>query len=102
MRIKKTKPWSNYGNGVQMYDVCVEVDKLDTIRLAEGKDTDKYKSQHKRVLNLISQYNAEGSGTINIRQCRTVVQRRAEFPGERTTFFNKQPYKRDSGDKDGK
>ena len=95
MRVRKTKPWSNYGDGVQVYDICFEVDKLDCIRKTDGKDTDKYKNQHKKAVGMISQFNSEdGRGTINLSQCRTIIQRKAEFLGERTTFFDKTPPKK--------
>jgi len=93
MRVRKTKPWSNYGDGIQVYDICFEVDKLDYFRLKDGKDTDKYKNQHKKAVGLINQYNSEGHGTINLSQCRAIIQRKAEFLGERTTFYDKTPPK---------
>jgi len=98
MRVRKSKPWSNYGDGIQVYDICFEVDKLDFIGLNDGKDSEKYKSQHKKAVGLITQYNSEGIGSINLSSCRGIVQRRAEFLGDRTTFFQKQVYKKDLGE----
>ena len=94
MRVKKSKPWSNYGQGVQVYDVCFEVDKLDCIKKTDGKDSEKYKNQHKRATGLINQYNSEDGGTLNLSRCRSIIQRKAEFLGERTTFFDKTPPKK--------
>lgn len=103
MRVKKSKPWSNYGSGVQVYDVCFEVDKLDCIKKTDGKDSEKYKSQHKKANGLIRQFNAEGNGSLNLSSCRAIVQRKAEFLGDRTTFFDKTPARKDKTEKkDGK
>ena len=80
MRIPKTKPWSNYGNTTQIYDVCFEVDKLDYIRKKEGKDTEKYKGQHKKAVGLVTQFNSEdGTGTLSLSRCRSIIQHKAEF-----------------------
>lgn len=99
MRVRKTKPWSNYGDNVQVYDVCFEVDKLDYIILKDGKDSEKYKNQHKKAVSLVNQYNAENKGTIalNLSSCRSIIQRKGEFLGEVTTFFQKAPLAKSEG-----
>lgn len=72
---KRKNSWSNYGDGIQVYDVCFEVDKLDYIRLTEGKDSDKYKNQHNKAVSLIVGYNAENKGAVplNLSRCRLII-----------------------------
>lgn len=79
MARKKSKVWSNYGDGVQMVDITFEVRELDRIKLTEGKDSDKYNKQHAKTVKLINQYNSEVKGgrgkfSMNISRARYLMQ----------------------------
>lgn len=79
MSRKKTKKWSNYGDGIQLVDVIFEVRKMDDIRLSKGKESNEYTSKHKEVVNLINRYNRESPGgtgkfDINISRARYLIQ----------------------------
>lgn len=76
---RKSKKWTNYGEGVQVVDITFEVNELDRIRLSEGKDSDKYKKQHSKTVRLIEAYNREvpggrGQFSINISRARYLIQ----------------------------
>lgn len=75
-RRKKVNPWKNFGEGTQIYDVVFEVDKMDFIRLTEGKDSSNYESQHKKTVDLINKYNTEHKGCLplSISSCRSIIQ----------------------------
>lgn len=75
-RKKRPNPWSNYGDGIQIYDVVFEVDKMDFIRLTEGKDSSNYESQHKKTVELINKYNSENKdrNSLSISTCRNIIQ----------------------------
>lgn len=75
-RRKKPSVWKNYGDGVQIYDVVFEVDKLDFIRLTKGKESSEYQSQHKKTVDLIVKYNSENKNAdhLNISACRSIIQ----------------------------
>ena len=88
MRIRKTKPWKNNGEGIQVYDVVYEVDKLDFIKRTEGK-SDKYDKQHKKAVNLVTLYNLDHSKTtIKFSKCREILQTPYEFFKETVVFYN--------------
>ena len=75
---RKSKVWSNYGDGVQVVDITHEVSILDQIRLTEGKDNDKYKKQHEKTVKLIRLYNSELGGRgkfgMSISKARGILQ----------------------------
>lgn len=85
---KRHNPWSNYGNGIQVYDVCFEVDKLDYIKKTEGKESDKYKKQHGKTVKLINNFNSEipGRFPLNISRCRAIMQGTKYY--ENIVFYN--------------
>lgn len=75
----KGKNWSNYGVGVQVVDIVFEVREMDRIRLTEGKESDKLKKLHEKVVKLIKQYNSEvpggrGKFGLNISRARQLIQ----------------------------
>lgn len=72
---KKFNPWKNYGDGIQVYDVLFEVDKLDSIARTDGKTSEKYQTQHKKTVKLIGSYNAENKGTgLSLGKSRSILQ----------------------------
>lgn len=89
MRKKKTKSWSNYGDGIQVYDVVFEVDKLDFTKKTQGKDSDAYSKQHQKAVGLVVAYNTEVKGRVplSLSKCRSIIQqqRHAEEP---VVFYN--------------
>jgi len=79
MARRKSKKWSNYGEGIQVVDVVFEVRELDRLRLSEGKDSDKYKKQHTKTVKLINLYNNEvpggrGQHGLSISKARHLIQ----------------------------
>lgn len=75
----KGKNWSNHGNRVQVVDILFEVREMDRIRLAEGKESDKFKKLYEKVVKLIKQYNSEvpgglGKFGLNISRARQLIQ----------------------------
>jgi len=79
---RKGKNWSNNGDGIQVVDVVFEVREMDRIRLTEGKESDKFKKLHGKVVKLIKQYNSEvpggrGKFGLNISKARHLIQIRA-------------------------
>jgi len=79
MARRKSKKWSNYGEGVQVVDVVFEVRELDRLKLSEGKDSDKYKKQHAKTVKLINLYNNEvpggrGKFGLSISKTRHLIQ----------------------------
>ena len=75
-RRKKPSPWKNYGNGIQVYGVVFEVDKLDFVKLTKGKDSSEYADQHTKTVELIKKYNTENKDCIHlsISKCRSIIQ----------------------------
>lgn len=84
---RKNHNWSNFGDGIQVYDVVFEVDKLDSYRRTDGKESEKYQKQHEKAVKLVGLYNAEHSGVgLNLSKCRAIIQGSRHFTD--TTFFN--------------
>ena len=84
---KRNRAFSNFGDGTQVYDVCFEVDKLDYLSKTEGKDSEKYKSQHKKAVKLVDNYNSENSqGSLSLSKCRTIIH--GPHHEEGLVFFN--------------
>jgi len=85
---KKNKPWSNWGDGLQVYDVCFEVDRMDHILLTEGADSRDFVNQKRKTVDLINSFNSEVKGRIplNISKCRNIVS--SEKFMRDTKYFN--------------
>lgn len=87
-RRKRRNAFSNFGDGLQVYDVVFEVDKLDFIKLTEGKDSEKYKTQHAKAVKAVVDFNSEikGRAPLSLSKCRAILQGpRAQ---EGVVFFN--------------
>ena len=79
MARKKSKNWTIYGDGIQVVDIVFEVRELDRLKLGEGRDTQVYKDQHKKTVNIIKLYNNEvpggrGSFSMSISKARHLIQ----------------------------
>ena len=98
MARKNKGKWNNFGDDVQDYDVIFEVDKMDFIKLTEGKDSEKYKTQHAKTVKLIKLMNIQTGGkgglSMNISKARSIKQSRLslqkteDFKEEKISFFN--------------
>lgn len=87
-RGKRTNNWSNFGDQIQAYDVVFEVDRLDFIKKTEGKDSEKYKAQHKKAVDLIEKYNSEVKGRVplSLSKSRQIIA--GPRADESVVFFN--------------
>lgn len=85
---RKNSVWGNYGDGIQVYDVLFEVDKLDSIAKTDGKTSDKYKKQHEKAVNIVVSYNTQTktSFPLSLSRSRSIIQSPRFM--EDTTFFN--------------
>lgn len=75
---KKSKVWSDFGETIQVIDVISEVDKLDRIKLSNGKESDLYRQQHAKTVKLINDFNSElkggrGEFGLNISKTRHLI-----------------------------
>lgn len=86
---KKNRPWSNFGDGLQVYDVCYEVDKLDHFRNVQGKDSEDYKRQHKKAVSMMEDYNKEfkRGRDLKLSRCRAIIA--GEKHIKETKYYNK-------------
>jgi hypothetical protein len=85
---RKNSVWGNYGDGIQVYDLLFEVDKLDSFARTDGKASDKYKKQHEKTVNMITSYNSQTktSFPLSLSRSRSII-RGPRFM-EDTVFYN--------------